>query len=229
MWLKTKPHVAYYAKMLAPDPETNHFPTAAITLLLISCFFISLFTIYFVFTGDEIYFVNLPVNIFLQSIRTSFFDAFFIESILLITPIPLVTLSFSFITYLFFYRDWRAFRYWVSLTFISITILLLFMQGMDMPKPNHLLHYASPPAFLDINVTLATAWFGFLFFYLGTIYQTYTMLACRSALIIILISASFGSIYLGEAWFNRMYWGLPFVFCTGCYTDEDLPQNLDHN
>jgi membrane protein DedA with SNARE-associated domain len=204
VWLKTQPYMANYARSLAPHPETNHFPTAALTLLFILCFFISITTLFFVLSGDEVYHINLPIHVFLQSLRTTYFDAFFIENILLITPIPLLTLSLSFMIYLFIYRDWRALRYWLCLSFVSLSIILLGMQWMDMPRPNHLLHYASPPSFLDINVTIATAWIGFLFFYLGTVYQTVPLLMFRILLIGILIFASFGSLYLGAAWFTSI-------------------------
>lgn len=198
-WMRLKQNIILekYIKDLAPRDETNHYPTAALMILLVFCFFMSIITISFVLQGSWAADVNNAIYLFLQSIRTQHFDAFFIIISLIISPLSLLTLMFAFSFYTLYYKDWRTLGYWISLCIITIAVILLIEPNRQL-----LYHTASFPA---ISLTLATSLFTFLAFYINSYHRTIPMRILRIALIIILFLAGLSSIYLGDKWLTSIF------------------------
>ena len=194
------PQFARFLKTLTPEHEKNHFPTAGLILLLLVCFFISVVITLLVVQGTWVTALDNPCHLFLQSIRTKSFDIFFIITSLIISPLSLLIFAVSIILCTIYYRDWRMLRYWISLIVTSNAITWLLASCVNIPKPGGLLHYQLTPAFPAINLTLATALFGFLIGYANAYYQTITMLALRIILASVLFLSGLALVYLGDNW-----------------------------
>lgn len=194
--LKRHPQLAKYAKGLAPKTEVNHYPTAALIIFLLLCLVMSIFIMAIILQGAWAANINSAAYLFLQSLRTQPFDAFFIVVSLIVSPIPLLTLISAFSLYALYYRDWRTLGYWLSVGLItSITILLI------EPNSHFLYHTLSFPA---IDLTLATSLFSFLILYISALYRTITMFILRIALMFILFLAGTALIYLGDKWLTSI-------------------------
>ncbi len=197
-WTYLKKHslLAKYAEGLAPKGEVNHYPTAALIILFLCCFLVSTITIVVVMGGEWASSINNAAYLFLQSLRTQSFDAFFVIVSLFISPLSLLTLILAFSLYTIYYRDWRTLGYWLS-TSLMTSFIIFIME----PNSHFLYHTLSFPA---IDLTLATSLFGFLILYISTFYRTITMLILRVALIITLLLAGIATIYLGDKWFTSV-------------------------
>jgi len=196
-WIKLKvtPFAAKYVRSLAPSDETNHYPTAALFLLFLLCFFMSIITISFVLQGSWATEINNAVYFFMQSVRTQTFDTFFIILSLIISPLSLLTLLLVFALYTLYYHEWRTFFYWLSLGLVTIAVIMIM-------EPNNqlLYHTASFPA---LNLTLATSLFSFLALY-STHSRTMLMLILRVVLMSSLFLTGLAFIYLGDKWLTSV-------------------------
>jgi membrane protein DedA with SNARE-associated domain len=199
-WLKNRPRLMYLTKLLAPHNEINHFSTAALTILFILCFIFSLVTITLIVQGSWITTINNPVNLFFQSIRTQPFDAFFVTVILMVGPLPLLTLLLAVSICAIYFRDWQILRFWLTLGLTTGITIFLLTYLVDQPKPIGLLRYHAPPLFPDTSLTYASALFGFLIYYIRTHYNSVIMLITRVLFFILLALAGIALIYLGDNW-----------------------------
>jgi len=197
---KHHPQFSYFLKTLTPKHEKNHFPTAGLILLLIICFCMSVLITVLVMQGTWITAINNPCQLFLQSVRTQSFDVFFIIISFIISPLSLFTFTLAITACAIYYRDWRMLRYWMSLTITCSSITWLLASFIDIPKPGGLLHYQLKPTYPAINLTLATALFGFLIGYANAYYRTITMLTVRIILASVLFLSGLALLYLGDNW-----------------------------
>ena len=203
-WLKHHPRLANYIKNLAPHHEIDHYPTAALTILGILCFFTSITTIALVLQGSWLTAINNPVYLFLQSLRTQPFDIFFIVVSLIISPLPLIVFALSITVYALYHRDWRTLCYWLSLGFTSSITILLLTLNVDIPTPNNLPPQHASSLFPAIDLTFATSLFGFFILYISTHYRTITVLIMRILLLVTLFLEGIAIIYLGDNWMTSV-------------------------
>ena len=197
---KKHPPLARFLKSLTPKQEENHFPTAGLILLLIICSLISAVITLLVLQGTWITEINNPSQLFLQSVRTHSFDVFFIIINLIISPLSLSVFALAITCCAIYYRDWRMLRYWISLIVtcgVTAGLLALFIK---IPKPGGLLHYQLTPIYPALNLTLATALFGFLIGYANAYYRTITMLIVKIILASVLFLSGLALLYLGDNW-----------------------------
>lgn len=204
IWLSRNPRLGYYSNFLTPAKEVNHYPTAALTIVLVLCFCISIITVALVIQSTWVAAVNNPVYFLIQSLRTQPFDIFFTVIILIINPLALLALMMSITMYAIYYQDWRTIRYWLSLCFTSGVVIFLLTLLVDIPKPNGLAKHYTTPTFPIIDLTLATAMLGFLMVYLSAHYRTVTVLILRISLLIILFLSGLALIYLGDNWLTSV-------------------------
>lgn len=204
LWSKVHPRIASFFKSLTPGHETNHYPTAALLILLPLFFIISLILTGLVTQPLWVSVVNDPVHLFLQSLRTSLFDDFFVVLSLFIHPLPLLTLVLAIAIYSIYYRNWRMLRFWLSLILTTSVISAILALCIDIPKPNGLPGYPEHVFYPALDLTLATAMFGFLLFYVSTRYRTVLTLSLRISLFAILALAGIGIIYLGSNWLTSV-------------------------
>ena len=200
IWSKRRPRFAHFLKKLTPKHERNHYPTAALILLFALCLIISIVITLLVIQWTWIATVNIPCQLFLQSLRTQCFDTFFIITSLVISPLSLLIFGLSIAACALYYRDWRMLRYWVSLIVMSSGIAWLMASCIESPKLGGLLYYQAAPTFPAINLTIATALFGFLMGYANAYFRTITMFILRVTLATLLLLAGLALLYLGDNW-----------------------------
>ena len=200
IWSKKNPSFASALKALTPSHVRTPHTTIGLILLLMLCFFLSTLILLLVIQGTWIADINNACYLFLQSLRTQSFDSFFIVISLMISPLSLLTFIFAITFFAIVYRDWRMLRYWTSITIITGTIAFLLALSVETPKPTALIRYLSTPTFPALNLTIATALFGFLIGYATTYYRTTTMFALRIILTTLLILSGLALLYLGDNW-----------------------------
>lgn len=196
-----RPLISRFIQTLKPRNEPNG-QYATENLIVISFFFFLLTTavILLVMQGTWFTSINHPSYLFLQSLRTQSFDAFFIVIGFFVHPSPLFAFACAVALYAFYCKDWRLLRYWISLC-ISCGILTgLLASSINIPIPNVRLHQRFMPAFPVVTLTLATALFGFLIAYTQACHRTVSLLIFRGSLIVILLVSGLALLYLGENW-----------------------------
>ena len=213
--LKRHPRMAYYAKKIAPTDEKNHYPTAALLVLFVFCFALSVISILLIMQANWVATINTPIYLFFQSLRTQSFDSFFVIISLVTSPLPILTLMISIAIYAIYYHDWRSLRYWLSLCLTSGIILVILTHLIDIPKPHGIASHPAPPLFPDVNLTLATTLFGFLIFYIRTQSYMFIMVTLRTVLVAILLLSGISLLYLGDNWLSSVF-GSYFIGITIC-------------
>ena len=197
--LKNRPLLRYSAAFLTPKNEKNHNTTAAITLLTLVSLSLSIITITCIFHVNFTNLINNPVYFFLQSIRVSRCDAFFIILTLIISPIPLFTFFSSFIAYTIYQRDWRALRYWLSLGLsTSLGVFFLIYITRNQEDNNLWLRDEALQSLSIIDFTMATALFNFFILYIRAQSKSVFLPIIRVVLLMILCLSGIGFIYLGD-------------------------------
>ncbi|KTD20081.1 DedA/PAP2 domain protein [Legionella lansingensis] len=201
-WSRNHPHLAGLFRSITPIDETNYYPTAAIVILftlstLLFCILTAL-----VIQQGWIVEINQPIHLFLQSIRTKAFDAFFIVVSQITSGITIVALVLSVFFLAIYYRDWRSFNYWLSLCLSSTAILLLLHGLIDSPRPQGL--WATQPgrSFPLIGLTYAAALFAAFMFFINTYCVTLLNRFVKIILAVGLFLAGFAPVYLGDNWFT---------------------------
>lgn len=194
--LARHPRIGRYINRLTPKDETNHYPTAGLIILLILS--VGLSYLFITLSHDTWASpLNNTVYLFLQSLRTQSFDAFFVVIRLMISPLSLGALIIATTLSALYYRNWRILGYWLSLSLVaSLSVFLLThsMSKSTLPDGQPI------PLHLDIHLTFATALFGFLMFYFSAHYKTILALVLRIVILLLLCLAGIAAIYLGDAW-----------------------------
>ena len=201
VWLNNGTHLSSLTKQITPKNETNHYPTAALSILLIFSFFISLILITLTIQSSWIHPLNNQIHFFFQSLRTHSFDVFFIVIKLIFSPIPLLTFTSTVFIFMILYRDWRAVRFWIILNLITGITIFLLSKLVDLPSPHSITTYGPAQNFPDKALTYAIALFVFYIFYIGTQCRTLMMHSLRLLLFTVLIIGGVALIYLGTNWF----------------------------
>ncbi|ASQ45882.1 bifunctional DedA family/phosphatase PAP2 family protein [Legionella clemsonensis] len=199
-WSQNHPHIAKLFKLLTPVDELNYYPTAALTVLFALsslCFCIlSGLVIHETWISN----FNQPVHLFLQSLRTNSFDAFFIVVSQITSPLVLSTfvVLIAFIT--IYFRDWRALTYWLYLS-ITCTLLLFFLHWLiESPRPQGLLEVKAGYSYPLAELTYATAFFSAFMFFISAHARTLVNRFVKITLSISLLLAGLAPVYLGDNW-----------------------------
>jgi len=199
-WLLNHHPFSPWIRYLTPKNETEHYPTAMLALLLISCVIFMPPFLYSCIYSSWIQSFNDAAYQFFLSIRTYDFDAIFIVIRLSISILSLSILSFAIAIYAAYHRDWRLLRFWTSLIITSGLILWFLINIMDSPER------ISPPSALFIltfptkELTVATSLLSFLITYMAAYYKQTLTSILRIILIISLLFSGIALVYLGEDW-----------------------------
>ena len=185
---------------LTPPHEINHAMTAALVLLSGVCFLLSLSLILWIISDLPLASIDAPLYFFLQSVRTQPFDAFFIMMTFFVSPYPLLVLILSIALFTSYVRDWRALRYWISLSTTCTLLASCLNAFIALPPPDQLLMNQPAPLFPASGLALATACFSFLLLKLNTDSHKGITRALRFTLISLLLLTGTALIYLGDNW-----------------------------
>ena len=195
-WLKRHPRYRYLAHVLPPISESNHYPTAGLSLLVLLSSVMFLSVIILLYQGTFLSEINQQIYLFFQSLRSPFFDTFFVIIRLIFSPIPLYCLTLSLFVLAAYFRDWRTMYYWFSLSFISYLLPFALTKTLVIPNPLHM----HPMSVIDIGLTYITSVFVFCFFYMGNCCHK----AVRIALLILLYLGGIAILYLGDGFLSTV-------------------------
>jgi hypothetical protein len=203
IWIWTKRHPAGLKLLngLMPHyPKKNYYTTSALLLLCILCLLLSVFITLLVAQGTWVQNINHPCFLFLQSLRTQWFDAFFIMMSLIISPLSLIIWAIIVASYAIYNRHWRLLRYWLSINLVCFIIAMTLVAVIDVPKPDNMLNHSITPLYPAINLMVVTALFCFFRRYVIAYYQTTLIKTYNILLIVLLLFAGLSCLYLGDNW-----------------------------
>lgn len=200
-WLqcRSNPKLAFLYKAFTPAGEVQHSPTATLLMLTLLCFLsLAVLTLSSKTLGLD--FINVPVYLLMQSMSTDLIKAFFIVCTQAISIATLMVL-YSLCSLCFVYqKQFKSFFYLSSVLFSSLFIALLTAYLIPDTNPPEL--RISMPASSFPNLEIATAFYGFILFYLNKQVKTKTLglYALKTFVFIVLGLGGLGSIYLGDLW-----------------------------
>lgn len=200
-WADQHQRFGRFIKVLSPNNDSKNKNKTKNLLLVLFIFF--LFTTGFILLlmqGTWVTEINKPSYLFLQSLRTQSFDAFFIIMEFFIHPFTLLAFGLSVSLYAVYSRDWRMLRYWISLCFTCSILTWVLTSFITIPIPSAPLHTHFTPSLTAANLTLATALFSFLTFYMKAYHHTIMMQIFCNGLITILFFSGLAPLYLGDNW-----------------------------
>lgn len=198
-WSSKHPYLAKLFKLLTPAGETHYYQTVSLVILFVLSSLFFLLTLALVIQNDWLATIQHPIHLFLQSLRTTFFDIFFISAEQLTSSLALSSLSLTVMLITIYYRDWRSLVYWLGLNFSCIILLLLMQKIIAYPRPQGIFDIKSSSSFPIINLSLGSALFSALIFYSNTYCKKHFNLI-KLILSLALLFAGFAPIYLGDHW-----------------------------
>lgn len=191
-------------RFLTPADESNHYQTALINFGFLLCLSAFAGLTWYVLHSDGSL-VNQPVWLFLQSLRTTAFDAFFIIVGELISYLPLCLVFLVVLLLALFHKDWRSAAYWLSLNLSVTLVLLLTHWFISMPPPDGLLETQTENSFPAIQLTLATAQFFAILFFLDVGTHCPYKRVLKASLAGLLLIGGLSPLYLGDCWLTDVF------------------------
>ncbi|HAU0817654.1 TPA: VTT domain-containing protein [Legionella pneumophila] len=202
-WLeiKTSPRLSkvYYA--ITPVQEENHYNTVGLLLIALVIFFLFLTLVIFTIEGQLLDYINVPVHFFMQSFHSSLLEAVFIVCAQLTSKSTLTGLFVASCIWFIYHKNYRATVYLSSITLLSGVIALFLTKIIDSPRPQGLLVTLPGSSFPSVSISIATALYGFVLFYINSKYSLITS-SFKTIILIVLGLSGFANIYLGDFWFS---------------------------
>ncbi len=201
LWLSSKNNtgVGKLFNAITPDEETDHYPTAGLILLIL--FFSLCFTLLVVLSVETQWTnsINLPIHLLTNSLHTSLLEAFFIICTQLTSTFTLTGLYIVCCFWLLYQHHLKTVAYLTSVLFFSVACSILLQSVHYIPRPQGLLVTMTGSSFPAIHLTIATAFYSFILFYINNNYSLLTN-TFRTLILIILGLSGFAQIYLGDHW-----------------------------
>lgn len=197
--LKKRGVITYICKAITPKNEQNHDTTAALALMGLVCFVLFLILTGLTIQTQWISLINLPTHLFIQSFHSLVLEAFFIFCTQLTATITIACLFIMSCFWFIYSKNYKAIIYTSSIILVSTLFTLILTHSINSPRPPGLLvimHGSSYPA---PQIVIATAFYGFILFYINSIYSPLTN-TLRTFVFSILGLSGFGAIYLGDYW-----------------------------
>jgi membrane protein DedA with SNARE-associated domain len=199
-WSGQHPYLAAIFKKITPQDEVNYHPTAAIVLLLaLSISFVLILTGLLIpmnWTTE----IDQPIQLFLQSLRTKSFDAFFILVSEMTSKETIIVFIAIVAALTVYFRDWRSLMYWLSLCLTTTILLLILQELIAVPRPQGLLATYEGNSFPIVGLTYATALFSTFMFFINTYCISLLNRLTKIILVTSLFFAGFAPVYLGDHW-----------------------------
>lgn len=194
-----RPYLNKLYTLFTPENEVNHYPTAGLILLTLFSIITSIILLALNIQAEYIKSINVPVHLFLQSLHTYLLETFFIFCTQLTSTL---TIAFLYVVCCMWFLYNKKIRALISLsTLISISCLVSYLLShlVSSPRPQGLLITMLGNSFPNENLLVATALYGFIFYYINNKYLLVTNIL-RSFILIVLGLSGIGSIYLGDYW-----------------------------
>lgn len=186
---------------LTPIEESNHYPTAALSLLTFTSFLFFIVLTILSIKPQWLNFINLPINLFMRSFHTALLEAFFIVCTQLTSTISIISLYIICCLWFIYNKQLKSITYVSSLIISSGFIAIALAYLIDSPRPQGLLVTMPGSSFPIINLVIATTFYVFILFYINNKYSLLTN-TLRTFILIMLGLSGFGAIYLGDVWFT---------------------------
>lgn len=201
-WLNLKKHssTTLLYRLFTPKNEANHHATASLFLLTLSCFLLGTLFITLNVKGN-LNLMDVPVYLFFQSCHTYILEALFIIFTQLTSKITLTFIYLISVAWLMYNKKFRATIYLSLLLILSTIIAYLLSKFIYSPRPQGLLITMEGSSFPNQLLLIATALYGFTFYYINNKYSLLTN-SIRSFILIVLGLSGLGSIYLGDNWLS---------------------------
>ncbi|HRD68628.1 MAG TPA: VTT domain-containing protein [Legionella sp.] len=200
--------------LITPEWETNHYHTAGLILLTLFYFTGSFLLIFLTIYSYTTTALNLAVHLLMQSFHTSLLENFFIILSQTISFLTMMGLYFICCLWFIYHKNLKIILYFTSLFIASGLIGFLLTSFIPSPRPPGLLVTMPGNSFPDINLMVATAFYGFIFFYINNKDYLLTYLF-RSLILVILSLSGLGALYLGDYWLTDIL-GAYFIGATLC-------------
>ncbi|MGC1182521.1 VTT domain-containing protein [Legionella sp.] len=201
LWLRltNKSIVKPLCKVITPNNEKDHYTTASLALIALFSLFGFMILMGLTIQTQWISFINLPTHLFLQSIHTSVIKTFFIFCTQLTSIITIAGLFLICCFWFIYHKNPKAIIYLTGLLFFTYLLARLLAHYIYVARPIGLLVVMPGSSFPAINLMVATAFYGFILFYINTIYSFFTN-ALRTFVFAILGLSGLGTLYLGDYW-----------------------------
>src|SRR3990167_9912539 len=154
-------------KCITPINEKNHYPTASLCIFLSLIVLLLIALTVFVFDQHDVYSLNYPIHLAIQSFRSETLDSIFICLTQSANVIPLSAILVFTLLLAIYFRQTRLFVYCMSL-FISTTLLLLLAGWLiQSARPIGILGVEPGSSFPSASLTYATVLSASLLLYLN--------------------------------------------------------------
>ena len=202
-WLafKKRPLFSKLYQALTPPEELNHYHTAGIFFLALMSLLGSIVLLILHIETQNLIYVDEPTYLFFQSVHTDLFEAIFIICTQLTSTLTISCLYVSCCIWFVYQKKIRALTYLSYLVIASSLIAYALSMWVQCPRPQGLLVVMTGNSFPNSNLLVATALYGFIFYYINNRYSLLTH-TLRSLILVILGFSGLGSIYLGDNWFT---------------------------
>jgi hypothetical protein len=185
--------------LITPENEINHYPTAGLVLLTLFCIVASVLLVVLNINGGCLQSIDLPVQLFLQSLHTHLLEVVFICCTQLTSTLTIALLYIACCLWFLFNKKIRALIALSLLIIITCCLSYLLTVFIASPRPQGLLITMLGNSFPNSNLLVATSLYGFIFYYINSKHLLLTN-TLRSFILIILGLSGLGSIYLGDYW-----------------------------
>ncbi len=201
LWIRLKRRslFAKLCKVITPKNEENHYTTASFALIALFCLFCFLVLMGLTIQGQWINFINVPVHLFLQSFHTLVLEAFFIFCTQLTSTLTLIGLFLICSSWFIYHKKPRIIIYLSSLIIFTYLFAQLLSYCINMPRPTGLVVMMPGSSFPATHLMIATAFYGFMLFYINTIHSLFTN-TLKTFVFTILGLSGLGALYLGDYW-----------------------------
>ncbi|MFT4058267.1 MAG: VTT domain-containing protein [Legionella sp.] len=197
--LKHKSVLGRLCKMLTPKGELNHDITASLALQAMLYLISFIILLILELQGQWISSLNMPTYLFLQSVHTFVLQAFFIFCTQLTSTLTICTLFVICCIWFIHNKHLKAIFYLSGLVICATFFTSLLNQYITSPRPTGILMIMPGSSFPANHLLVATAFYGFLLFYINQIYSLFTN-TLRTFVFTILGLSGLGALYLGDYW-----------------------------
>ena len=185
---------------ITPKNEKNHYPTASLFISLLLLLVLLIFLTVSVIAQNEIYSINYPIHLAIQSLRNETIDSIFICITQTATVIPLSSIALFTCLLAIYARQTRLLIYGISLFLTTTALVLLAHCFIQSARPTGILEIAPINSFPSTELTYATVLFGSILLYLNKNSYLKFRSSINITFILLLLSIGFGQLLLGDYW-----------------------------
>jgi membrane protein DedA with SNARE-associated domain/membrane-associated phospholipid phosphatase len=199
--LRKKSTIGTLCNLITPYHEKNHYTTASLAFITLFCLFCFIIIMVLSLQKQWLNAINLPIHLLFQSVHTVALEGFFIFCTQLTSTTTTASIFFLTCLWFIYNKNTKAIIYLTSLMLSTYLFAKFFNHLINVPRPTGLLVIRSGSSFPAINLMMATACYGFILFYINSMYSSFKT-TLKSFVFAILGLSGLGTLYLGDHWFT---------------------------